>query len=248
MSIENYHKSTSNELLALTNKVRELIQHWGEDGRYKEAVFKNILRRFLPEKYLIGTGFVVRQTDNRGEHLASKQIDIIIYDNESPILFKEGDFVILAPDSVRGIVEIKANLQNQNITNIVSQANENGRFIFESQINRDNGIFNGIFSFEGYANNFDLEILANNINSGNNEFIEIEDHNKFIVNHITLNKNWFIKYWEGNQPPFSMYKIEDLSFSFFISNLIDFLVGHRIRRNNYIWFAEDKELNLIKTF
>ena len=130
MSLLDYHKTTTKELLALTNKVRSLITHWGEEGRYKEAVLKNIIRRFLPEKYTIGTGFVIKQTRTRGEHLSSRQIDLLIYDNDSPILFKEGDFVIVTPDAVRGIIEIKANLQNQQLSEIVRQANENGKFIF----------------------------------------------------------------------------------------------------------------------
>lgn len=64
MSLIDYHKTTTKELLTITNKVRNLISHWGEDGRYKEAILKNIIRRFLPEKYSIGTGFVIKQTDN----------------------------------------------------------------------------------------------------------------------------------------------------------------------------------------
>lgn len=64
MSLIDYHKTTTKELLTITNKVRNLISHWGEDGRYKEAILKNIIRRFLPEKYSIATGFVIKQTDN----------------------------------------------------------------------------------------------------------------------------------------------------------------------------------------
>ncbi len=71
MSLINYHKNTSRELLALTDKVRNLITHWGEDGRYKEAVLKNVIKRFLPEKFIIATGFVIKQTESRGEHLSS---------------------------------------------------------------------------------------------------------------------------------------------------------------------------------
>src|SRR5436189_5415 len=125
MSLIDYHKSTTKELLAITHKVRNLITHWGEDGRYKEAILKNIIGRFIPEKYSIGTGFVIKQTENRGEHLSSTQIDLIIYDDESPILFKEGDFVILTADAVKGIIEVKANAQNQGLEGIVRKANQN---------------------------------------------------------------------------------------------------------------------------
>jgi hypothetical protein len=182
MSLIDYHRTTSNELLALTNKVRNLITHWGEDGRYKEAVLKNVIRRFLPEKYSIGTGFVIKQTQNRGEHLSSRQIDLIIYDDASPVLFKEGDFVILTPDAVRGIIEVKANLQNQGISSVLKQANENGQFILSGKEDKTQKFFNGVFSYEGFANNFAKEIFVNNYLQSNSEFLADPDYLKFKVN------------------------------------------------------------------
>jgi len=118
MNTIDFHKSTTAKLLAIKDRVRNLINHWGEDGRYKEAVIKTMIQRFLPEKYKIGTGFIIRQTANRGEHEPSRQIDLIIYDTSYPILFKESDFVILKPDAVVGIIEVKANAINQGLIDI----------------------------------------------------------------------------------------------------------------------------------
>ena len=124
MSLIDYHRTTIKELLALTNKVRNLISHWGEDGRFKEAVLKNVIRRFLPEKLTIGTGFVIKQTNNRGEHLSSRQIDLLIYDDASPVLFNEGDFVILTPDanphSLYNLQELSFSFFISNLTDYLS--------------------------------------------------------------------------------------------------------------------------------
>ena len=145
MNILEYHKSTTKELLALADKVKSLINHNGEDGMYKEIVLKNIIRRFLPEKYKIGTGFVVNQTENRDIHIPSTQIDLLIYDNTSPILFKEGDFVILTPDSVCGIIEVKSNLQNVNsLSEVIKKSNTIGQTIFNSKTDKKQKFFNGI--------------------------------------------------------------------------------------------------------
>lgn len=248
MSLIDYHKTTTKELLTITNKVRNLISHWGEDGRYKEAILKNIIRRFLPEKYSIATGFVIKQTDNRGEHLSSKQIDLIVYDDASPVLFKEGDFVILTADSVRAIIEVKANIQNQGLENIIRQSNENGQFIFSGKENKNQPFFNGVFGYEGYTNAFNTETIGQHIANANATFTAAADYNKFKVNHISLNKDWFLKYWPADDQPHSLYNIGDLSFSFFISNLIDTLANNSVRRNNFIWYANDKELNRVLQF
>ncbi|SUX45640.1 DUF6602 domain-containing protein [Chryseobacterium indoltheticum] len=248
MSLIDYHRTTSSELLALTNKIRSLITHWGEDGRYKEAVLKNVIGRFLPEKYLIGTGFVIKQTENRGKHLSSRQIDLIIYDDASPVLFKEGDFVILTPDAVRGIIEVKANLQNQGVTGVLHQANENGQFILSGKEDKTQNFFNGVFSYEGFGNNFAMQTFVDNYLQSNLDFSTDIDYLKFKVNHVSLNKDWFIKIWNDDTNPHSIYNIEDLSFSFFISNLIDTLANKSIQKNNFIWYATDKELNLKRQF
>lgn len=246
MSLINYHQNTTRELIALKDNVRNLIEHWGEDGRYKEAVLKNMIQRFLPEKYIIATGFVIKPTNARGEHKPSKQIDLLIYDNESPVIFKEGDFVILTPDGVRAIIEVKANLQNQNVTQVVNQANANGKFIFDGKEDKSQLFFNGIFSFESAGLNTDL--FARQITEANALSERNRNYKKFKVNHISLNENWFVKYWPDEDLPHSVYDIQNLSFSFFISNLIDFLASSSVRKNNFIWFANDKELRRIHQF
>jgi len=56
------------------NRIRNLIgsNHWGEDGRYKEIILMNFLKRFLPNNIEVGTGFI-KEGDN-----ISTQIDIIV--------------------------------------------------------------------------------------------------------------------------------------------------------------------------
>ena len=71
---------------------------------------------------------------------------------------------------------------------------------------------------------------------------------KFKVNHVSLNKDWFIKVWNEDENPHSIYRIENLSYSFFISNLADTLANKSIEKNNFIWFATDKEDNLKRQF
>ena len=248
MDTIEFHKSTTKELLAIKDRVRNLINHWGEDGRYQEAVIKMMIQRFLPEKFRIGSGFIARQTRERGNHKPSKQIDLIIYDTSFPILFKENDFVILTPDSVMGIIEVKADAVNQGLQQIVEKSNENGKFIFDARIDKTKPLFNGIFSYESRVIN--VETIANAIKTPWNN-LDINKH-KYCVNHISLNQNWFYKFWEqeyneGNHPHL-LYEIRELSFSFFISNLMDWLSGTSVIENSNLWFPVDKSIEVRKTF
>src|SRR5690554_1453256 len=108
-----FQESITQELNIVKNRVRNLISdaHWGEEGRFKEAILKNILRKFLPSNLSVGTGFILKATGNNdNENRLSNQLDIIIYDNTLPLLFSEGDFIITTHSNVRGIIEVKSKI------------------------------------------------------------------------------------------------------------------------------------------
>lgn len=252
MDTKEFHKSTVKELLAVKDRVRNLISHWGEDGRYKEAVLKTVIQRFLPEQYKIGTGFVVRQTRQRGNHESSKQIDLLIYDTAYPVLFKESDFVIITPDAVQGIIEVKANAKNQGLEGIVKKSNEIGKFIFDARTDKTKPIFNGIFSYSGYDLMTQTDPVVNAIRNSWDELNGVTNRDKFSVNHISLNQHWFYKFWhhefDEHNPPHYLYEIRELSFSFFISNLIDSVSGTSVIENSNLWYPVDKSIQVRSIF
>ena len=133
-------KSIAAEFNAYKDRVRNIIDdaHWGEDGRHKEVVLMNYLKRILPKHLSVGTGFV------KNKNAITKQIDIIIYENNYPTLFSEGDFVIAVPENVVGIIEVKSNISAKNLSDIVKTSNDNAYIICE---NTNKKLFNGIFSY-----------------------------------------------------------------------------------------------------
>jgi len=204
---EKFHESISEELKVIQDRVRNLIgsAHWGEEGRYKEAVLRSIIRRFLPENVSIGTGFILKK--ERDEIKISNQIDIIIYDNTYPVLFTEGDFLITTPANVKGIIEVKTELNSSDVMDVVSKATNNGKVV-------DKKIFNGVFVYNKGN-------MVNNSNINDNLKSALKE-SKGVVNHICLGEDIFIKFWPRSpQRKYSIYRIENLSFSYFISNLAE---------------------------
>jgi len=212
---EEFQKSITKELDTVKNRVRNLIgcSHWEEEGRYKEAILRNVMKRFLPSNLSIGTGFVIEK--NNDDIQISNQIDIIIYDNTVPVLFSEGDFVITTYKNVKGIIEVKTKIRNNQLQGIIQKAETNGKLIGKH-------IFNGIFSYE-----YEDDINSENID-------QIIKRAKGYVNHISLGPNVFIRFWkreDGNRLNlhiencqndfYNIYRLEGLSFSYFISNLLE---------------------------
>lgn len=210
-----YQKSISNELISIKNRIRDFIdgRHWGEDGRYKEEILKEVIASKLPSYASVGTGFVV--CDNE----ITSQIDIIVYDNNIPVLFKKGDFVIVSKEAVFGIIEVKTDV-SKCFKETIEKSHKNGQMIGKA-------IFNGIFSYE-----FDRKIVVDE-NCVSDTVKTALKENFGQVRYLALGENYFIKYWEDGMPfgepnnKYRIYEIGQLAFGYFISNLIeDVYIAH----------------------
>lgn len=230
-----YQQSIAAEFIAQRDRVRFFIDcaHWGEDGRYKEILLADFLKSIVPTNVGVGTGFV-RNAQNE----LTNQIDIIIYKKDYPCLFQKGDFVILMPESVLGIIEVKSvasatvlSNKRKNHKSVIETCDENGRIIGSASI------FNGIWGYDSaiiFSTRFRQGALCEQLSAS-----------KGYLNHICFNSNIFCRYWhngnpidrwEDPSPCFSFYdlswnKIFDrqdngrpgLSFGYFISNLLEYI-------------------------
>lgn len=220
-----YQQSIATEFKAYENRVRNIIDghHWGEDGRYKEIILINYLKRVLPQNVSVGTGFA---KSNKG---ITNQIDIIIYDATFPMLFSEGDFVIVIPESVLGIIEVKSNINNgRSLEEYIKKANDNAYVICGE---KDKSIFNGIFS---YQCGLQQKTITKHIKQLDySEILEKQHFNqiysnrlKNCVNHIVCSSEVLLKLCVdtecdgGTNSRYNFYKMpEDLAVGYFISNL-----------------------------
>jgi len=225
-----FQESITKELDVIKDRVRNLIglSNWGEEGRYKEAILRNVIKRFLPNNMSIGTGFVIKGSEDEGQ--VSSQIDIIIYDNTIPVLFSEGDFIITTCRNVRAIIEVKTKIRNNDFQQIVNKSKNNGKLI-------GNEIFNGIFSYE-YEDNVKAQCIKDALRETNG-----------YVTHISLGKNIFIRFWKDANL-YKIYRLDNLSFSYFISNLLASLCPPSKLKDRW-WFLypirEGKEVHKIDT-
>src|SRR5438105_11370834 len=89
-----YFSSLSSELNSQADRVRQLIgsAHWGHDGRHKELLLADIVRRHCPQSVLVTTGFIVSPNDLE---VRSLEQDILVLDvsKEAP-LFQQGGLAV----------------------------------------------------------------------------------------------------------------------------------------------------------
>jgi len=250
-NVREFQESITKELITTKDRVRNLIGgiNWSDDGRYKEAILRKMILQFLPNNLSIGTGFIVAnysenfETDNH----TSSQLDIIIYDDRIPVVFREGDFVILTEKSVRAIIEVKTKIKGgdsdkNSLTKIVQKLNNLKQFKTFSEKKKKKELFVGVFSYE-YNESLDET----------NAEIALRESDGF-VNHLSLGTNKFIKYWKENSGLpcidnksrcYIQYRIENLSFSYFISNLLHIVSDKEPIERAWLSFPikETKELH-----
>lgn len=212
MSYIEYRKSISNELLELSTRFRLFMQvpHYPEDGRYKENILKTVIAKSIPSGASIATGFIINENGK-----ISNQIDILIYNNSIPPLFIVEDLVIVSSSAVLGVIEVKTKMNSRSLKDSFQKGNNT-----QEIVGLDKYIFNGIFSFD-YQRNLKMNGLTA---AEKNVFKNVNNY----INTICLGKDYFSKLWnEGNHPRdynskyYSFYKIDDLSFGYFISNLVE---------------------------
>lgn len=118
-NLTDYWLSIGQEFTYSINRLSKLIgnAHELSTGRYKERLLIDLISNFIPRKYSIGTGFILfptmtfSETGVISDHQMSGELDIIIYDSTNySTIFKDKDIVVLRPESVRVIIEVKGAL------------------------------------------------------------------------------------------------------------------------------------------
>jgi hypothetical protein len=83
--------------------INEVIGHSGEKGTANEILLRDLLVKYLPKKYSVGSGLVIDKNGSR-----SNQIDVVIYDSYfHPELFSQGSGYLYPVDVVYMVIEIK---------------------------------------------------------------------------------------------------------------------------------------------
>jgi hypothetical protein len=132
-----YYCSLADEIKVKSDKISLLVSHGQTVGNYREYILREMLRKYIPKKFSVSTGFIEG---------IPKQIDIIIYDsqNHTPT-FIEGELAVVKKESVRAIIEVKTDL-------ITAKLKEGLDFFYDISypgiFKPDLPIFRGVFAFE----------------------------------------------------------------------------------------------------
>lgn len=223
-----FHKSMAAELDALKNRVRNLVTHWGEDGAHKEATLRAVLRRHLPESVTVGTGFIV------GDGVASTQVDVLIVDKSKPTLFRDGDMMIVTPDAVRAVIEVKTRLARVSLRNALAKL---AKIAFLCQrTDEPHRVWTGVFEYEGGMTDHAAVLTA---------LRNAHEAEQAFVDGVALGGDHFFLHWKSEDMKggpalasdfWRSYEITRLAPAYFLGNLVFACAGRRDQPGSYAWF------------
>jgi hypothetical protein len=232
-----FHKSVSEELYSVKDRIRNLVEHWPTDGESKEIALRSVLRRHLPESVILGRGFVVTPSET------STQIDILIVDASKPALFKDGDLLIVTPDAVKGIVEVKSELGSENdVKDAATKLAKIKSMCFNNSIEDENKVWAGMFVFSDTQNNANFNITKRLLGG----LYEAYKVSPTPINCISFGKNLFLRHWNDGSilsnsvmgSVYHSYNLQDVSPSYFMGNLIDSISSVGNSSSGFAWFPK----------
>jgi hypothetical protein len=238
MQTEEYFRSISTELDSLKNRVRHLIhdQHWQTDGEWKESVLRTIIQRSAPQNMTVGRGFIVDRDRS------STQIDILIYDNSYPVLYKDGDLVFISPSACRAVIEVKTSVTRTAFLRAVEKLGDVAELARGTGVSRRQ-VFTGLFVYEEIRWKGILAQLADSAGG----------RHRRIVDHVSAGPTQFVKFWTRDpatgRPPYQQwheYGLYQMAQGYFAHNLITHLAPSDEVRRESVWFPEQgKEVLLV---
>jgi hypothetical protein len=241
MNTTEYFESLTGELRSLKNRIKHFISdaHWQSDGEWKESILRSVLRRYLPNTTDIGKGFIITKEG------PSTQIDILIYDTTKPILFRDGDFVLVTPDATLGVIEVKTRVSRNDLSDVLE------KIAAIAKLHRKQPTvtipFFGLFSYED--SDFDMHFALQTISDIFVGFAVTPIH------ILSFGESKFIRFWDcdpmNHRKPVSRwhaYELEGKAPAYFLHNAIAFTCRQSVNENDELWFPrEGKEPHLIET-
>ena len=115
MSMEQFYRKVQGKLMVQRDVINSLLKDPRIIGDYYEAIVRDAVREAVSSSFSVGRGVVLAE-DGR----ASKECDIIVYNaGEYGSLFSSGDIVVVSPEAVRCVIQVKGTVSMDNLKDAI---------------------------------------------------------------------------------------------------------------------------------
>jgi hypothetical protein len=109
--LTQYYQGITSQLRSEVDFINTIFHHQGVKGAGNESALRDLVARYIPRKFSVGTGIVI---DRNGHQ--SRQCDIVIYDAFSyPSLLSLASVHLFPVDIVYAVLEVKTTLNANSV-------------------------------------------------------------------------------------------------------------------------------------
>lgn len=134
----DFYASQAEVMLAQYENIVHLLgptDDWTAPGTHCEVLLRDFLCRNLPSTFSVDKGFIYGRREIDGVSKHCPEIDILIHDTmHYRPAFRLEDFVIVQPEAVRAIIQVKRTLTSAQLSNSVKNIVEAKRFVRDCKI------------------------------------------------------------------------------------------------------------------
>lgn len=159
MGIMEFFESQSKVLLAQFMNIEQLLgttNDYTAPGTHCEVLLRDFLRKHLPSWIGVDRGFIYGRIEREGIERHCPEVDILLHDTHlyRPV-FQLEDFVIVQPEAVMGIIQVKRKLSTDQfrsgVTNVVDAKRHLLEMYFQKEQSRsrmpDRHVFSAVVEF-----------------------------------------------------------------------------------------------------
>lgn len=113
--MKQYYRNVQRKVLVQKDIIRSLLKDPKIIGDYYEAIVMDAVRESIPEYFAARRGVILSETG-----ASSRECDIIVYSAaEYGPLFLSGDIVVVNPEAVRCVIQVKGTINIENLQDAI---------------------------------------------------------------------------------------------------------------------------------
>ncbi len=113
--MKQYYQNVQQKVIVQRDIIRSLLKDPQIIGDYYEAIIRDAVRESISESFAVRRGVILSETGQ-----TSRECDIIVYSAaEYGPLFLSGDIVVVKPEAVRCIIQVKGTINPENLKDAI---------------------------------------------------------------------------------------------------------------------------------